>query len=298
MTSAAANKPIQVSGDKKDNTIFVDVIERLTVVLDSRGSMTHSYINGCITLKSFMTGSSEMRLGLSDGVSVTSLGISGKGASAVNTLVMEDMNLHECVRWDENKKEAVFTFFAPDGEFNLLSYRIKSPFRAPISVVPFLETKPRANSLDYVLRVRGEFPADKTAAHVSLVFALPHWANSVAVETASATAAAQGGDKGAVPVAGKAQFDRKTQVVHWQIAKIQGGTEVIVRCKIVLASNMDATACSLEDFGVVRVNFELPMHLLSGVSIKFLDFLYASGKTPNKWIRYVTQANSYVARWS
>ncbi len=32
--------------------------------------------------------------------------------------------------------------------------------------------------------------------------------------------------------------------------------------------------------------------------IKFLDFIYNSGKSPNKWIRYVTQATSYVARWS
>jgi hypothetical protein len=34
LASAAANKPIQVTGDKKDNTIFVDVIEKITVVLD------------------------------------------------------------------------------------------------------------------------------------------------------------------------------------------------------------------------------------------------------------------------
>lgn len=34
LASAAANKPIQVMGDKKDNTIFVDVIEKLTVVMD------------------------------------------------------------------------------------------------------------------------------------------------------------------------------------------------------------------------------------------------------------------------
>ena len=106
-----------------------------------------------------------------------------------------------------------------------------------------------------------------TAAHLNLVFALPAWASSVSVETASASAAAVSAEKGAVPAAGKAEFDRKSQVVTWHIAKMQGGAEVIMRAKIVLAASILATQCRLDEFGVVKVNFELPMHLLSGISV-------------------------------
>jgi hypothetical protein len=65
-------------------------------------------------------------------------------------------------------------------------------------------------------------------------------------------------------MAGKAEFDRKTNVVTWNIPKMAGGTEVILRAKIVLGSVMNANDCALDEFGLVRVNFELPMLLLSG----------------------------------
>lgn len=83
-----------------------------------------------------------MRLGLSDGVSISSLGVTGSGMSDGRaTLTIDDVNLHECVRWQEGSKTPTFTFFAPDGEFTLLKYRIRSTFRPPITVQPILETQ-------------------------------------------------------------------------------------------------------------------------------------------------------------
>lgn len=48
---------------------------------------------------------------------------------------------------------------------------------------------------------RAEFAGDKSATHVSLVFALPPWANSVSVETASPSASV-GGDRDKIQPAG------------------------------------------------------------------------------------------------
>eukprot|EP00290_Baffinella_frigidus_P014552 CAMPEP_0180148222 /NCGR_PEP_ID=MMETSP0986-20121125/19839_1 /TAXON_ID=697907 /ORGANISM="non described non described, Strain CCMP2293" /LENGTH=475 /DNA_ID=CAMNT_0022094153 /DNA_START=103 /DNA_END=1527 /DNA_ORIENTATION=- len=294
MASAAANKPITVGTERKDNTVFVDVFEKLTVVLDRHGTVAHSYINGSIVLKSFMTGSPEMRLGLSDGVSISSLGVTGSGMSDGRaTLTIDDVNLHECVRWQEGSKTPTFTFFAPDGEFTLLKYRIRSTFRPPITVQPILETQ-GTNGLDYVLRLRAEFPSDKVATNASVVFQLPAWATSVSVETAASPHSLD--SKGVQISAGRADLDRKTQTVTWLIPKLPGGSELIVRAKIVLSSAHHTAESDLSQFGIVRVNFELPMHVLSGLQIKSLDFLHGV-KPPNKWIRYVTRAQSYVGRW-
>eukprot|EP00961_Rhodomonas_salina_P263820 3565685-Rhodomonas_salina.2 len=101
MASAAANKPIAVGSERRDNTIFVDLIEKLTLVSDRAtahakkeqhsdgshvgfraGTVTHSYINGSIVLKSFMTGSPEMRLGLNEEASIASLGVRGHVSSS------------------------------------------------------------------------------------------------------------------------------------------------------------------------------------------------------------------------
>lgn len=48
MASAAANKPITVGTERKDNTVFVDVFEKLTVVLDrSDRSLPSVWELGC-----------------------------------------------------------------------------------------------------------------------------------------------------------------------------------------------------------------------------------------------------------
>ncbi len=55
----------------------------------------------------------------------------------------QDVNFHECVRWAEGCQVPHFTFFAPDGEFTLLTYRISQRFRPPITLQPFLEPQVR-----------------------------------------------------------------------------------------------------------------------------------------------------------
>jgi len=300
MASTAANKPIAVGSERRDNTIFVDLIEKLTVVSDRTGNVTQSYINGSIVLKSFMTGSPEMRLGLNDEATITSLGVSGRPSSAADsrpTMTIDDVNFHECVRWEEGCKVPHFSFFAPDGEFTLLTYRISSRFRPPITLQPFLEPQ-GPNGLDYVLRVRAEFPPEKTATNVTLNFALPAWATSVSIETA-ASPGANADPKAPTLTAGKAEWDRKNHTVNWVVPKLPSGAEMLLRAKIVLSANMQPSMCDLSEFGLVKVNFELPMYVLSGLQIKFLDFLFGSGKSPpNKWIRYVTHTQSYVGRWT
>mmetsp|Transcript_46783 Transcript_46783/g.124285 ORF Transcript_46783/g.124285 Transcript_46783/m.124285 type:complete len:202 (-) Transcript_46783:97-702(-) len=201
--------------------------------------------------------------------------------------------MHECVRWDEASRSPVFTFFAPDGEFTLLSYRISAAYRPPILVHPFLE--PTARGLDYVLRVRADFPADRSAANVHLSIPLPSYTASASLETAAPPPA---DPKAPQLSAGKAELDRRTLTASWLIPTLPGYAEVIFRAKVLLPSNIEASGVDLSEFGPVRVSFEIPMYLTSGVHIKSLDLLHGGKTAPAKWIRNVTQAMSYVARWT
>ena len=207
MTSAAANKPITHARDHKsssDNTIFVDVIEHLTVVVDRNGAVVQQYINGAIQLRSFLTGTPEMRLGLNQGLGIKSLSFTPPPHLSSNTtpvLPLDDVALHECLRWEEGALHAPsFTLFPPDGEFCAMSYRIMAAFPPPVIVTPFLECSGEAGSgsgagssggsghcLHYILRLRADFPADKTASQVVVTVPLPPWAHSVSVETASSS---------------------------------------------------------------------------------------------------------------
>lgn len=44
------------SGSKHKNEIFVDIIERLTVLFSSQGHVLNSSIDGCIQMKSYLAG--------------------------------------------------------------------------------------------------------------------------------------------------------------------------------------------------------------------------------------------------
>ena len=79
-----------------------------------------------------------------------------------------------------------------------MSYRVLAAFPPPVIVTPFLECSGETETgsgssagsghcLHYILRLRADFPADKTASQVVVTVPLPPWAHSVSVETASSS---------------------------------------------------------------------------------------------------------------
>ena len=50
----------------RKNEIFLDVIEKLNLLVSSNGTVLHSEIMGSIQMKSFLSGMPELKLGLND----------------------------------------------------------------------------------------------------------------------------------------------------------------------------------------------------------------------------------------
>ena len=48
------------------NEIFVDILERLTMLFAANGSVVNSTIDGCIQMKSYLAGNPELRLALNE----------------------------------------------------------------------------------------------------------------------------------------------------------------------------------------------------------------------------------------
>jgi AP-4 complex subunit mu-1 len=68
-SSTAANVPVSVGSSrsgKQKNEIYVDVIERLTVLFNASGYVVNSSIDGSIQMKSFLSGNPELRLALNE----------------------------------------------------------------------------------------------------------------------------------------------------------------------------------------------------------------------------------------
>lgn len=64
------------SGGKQKNEIFVDILERLNVLFSGSGYIINSTIDGCIQMKSYLSGNPELKLALNSDLVI------GKGARA------------------------------------------------------------------------------------------------------------------------------------------------------------------------------------------------------------------------
>lgn len=50
----------------RKNEIFLDVVEKLNLLVSSNGTVLHSEIIGSVQMKSFLSGMPELKLGLND----------------------------------------------------------------------------------------------------------------------------------------------------------------------------------------------------------------------------------------
>ena len=61
--SVVSSLPIAVA---KDNEVFVDIIERVTVLFNCNTTVLNSAIEGCVQLKSYLASKPELRLIFND----------------------------------------------------------------------------------------------------------------------------------------------------------------------------------------------------------------------------------------
>merc|ERR1711903_133211 len=99
----------------RKNEIFLDVIESVNLL--------GSEILGALKMRSYLSGMPELKLGLNDRVLFEQAGRSvGKG-KAVD---LEDIKFHQCVRLARFENDRTISFIPPDGEFELMSYRLNT----------------------------------------------------------------------------------------------------------------------------------------------------------------------------
>ena len=73
-------------------------------------------------MKCYLSGMPELRLGLNDKVMFESTGRTSRGKQ----IEMEDVKFHQCVRLSRFENDRTISFIPPDGEFELMSYRLNT----------------------------------------------------------------------------------------------------------------------------------------------------------------------------
>jgi AP-1 complex subunit mu len=93
---------------------------------------------------------------------------------------MEDVKFHQCVRLARFESDRTNSFIPPDGEFELMSYRILKPVNPLVWVEAAVEAH-RGSRVEYLVKVKGQFKRRSTANNVEIFVPIPYDADSLMV---------------------------------------------------------------------------------------------------------------------
>jgi AP-1 complex subunit mu len=120
----------------RKNEVFLDVIEKVNLLAGAKGNVLRSEIVGSVQMRVFLSGMPELRLGLNDKVLFESTGRSYSKGKAVE---LEDVKFHQCVRLSRFENDRTISFIPPDGEFELMSYRLNTQVKPLIWIESVIE---------------------------------------------------------------------------------------------------------------------------------------------------------------
>ena len=289
-------------GGKRRNEIFVDIMENVSMLFDASGRCLTAEVDGLIQCKSYLSGNPDIRIALNEDLAI---GTRESSPTGYGSVLLDDANFHEAVRLGpEFDEERVLSLSPPEGEFQVMQYRVARgdvvpPFRVSCSV-----EEVGRDRVHVTVRLRAEFPAKVQASNLRVTFPVPRGTQRVSFEPSKhpsvhgqsceflETATGGDGDAGGGGESGPHCV--------WRIKRLAAGqTEIALLAKVLLdpaASGMNPGMAARE-VGPVNLGFEVPMYSCTGLQVRFLQFLNRpKGYNPYRWVRYVTYSNSYVTR--
>jgi AP-1 complex subunit mu len=90
---------------------------------------------------------------------------------------MEDVKFHQCVRLSRFENDRTISFIPPDGEFELMSYRLNTQVKPLIWAEASIENH-SGSRVEYVVKVKAQFKRRSTANNVEIYVPVPDDADS------------------------------------------------------------------------------------------------------------------------
>lgn len=89
---------------------------------------------------------------------------------------MEDIKFHQCVRLARFENDRTISFIPPDGEFELMSYRLSVPVKPLVWVEAAVES--HKGRVEYMVKVKANFARRSSANNVEIYVPVPEDADT------------------------------------------------------------------------------------------------------------------------
>jgi len=257
----------------RKNEVFLDVIESVNLLVNANGNVLRSEIVGSVKMKVYLTGMPELRLGLNDKVL-----FENTGRTKSKAVELEDVKFHQCVRLSRFENDRTISFIPPDGEFELMSYRLSTHVKPLIWIESVIERHSHSR-VEYMIKAKSQFKKRSTANNVEIIIPVPEDADSPKFKT----------------TIGTIKYAPEKNSVVWNIKSFQGGKEFLMRAHFGLPSVESEES---EGRPPISVKFEIPYFTVSGIQVRYLKIIEKSGYQALPWVRYITQNGDYSLRTS
>eukprot|EP00993_Chasmostoma_nieuportense_P000626 NODE_1577_length_1452_cov_280.558491_g1496_i0.p1 GENE.NODE_1577_length_1452_cov_280.558491_g1496_i0~~NODE_1577_length_1452_cov_280.558491_g1496_i0.p1 ORF type:complete len:437 (+),score=124.75 NODE_1577_length_1452_cov_280.558491_g1496_i0:65-1375(+) len=262
----------------RKNEVFLDVVESINLLVNSTGETLHSEIHGTLKMRVHLSGMPELKLGLNDKILFDNAGKRPKG----RTVDLEDTKFHQCVKLNRFECDRTISFVPPDGDFDLMSYRLNAKVKPMINVESQVEQH-GTSRIEYMVKVKSQFKKTSTANGVEITVPVPPDADTPNFKTST----------------GSAKYAPEKDAIIWTIKVLPGGKEFMMRASFGLPSirsTADDATGLISSKRPIGVKFEIPYFTVSGFQVRYLKVVERSGYEALPWVRYITQSGEYQIR--
>lgn len=236
------------------NEVYVDLVEEMDAIINREGVLVKCEIYGEVQVNSHLSGLPDLTL------------------SFGNPSILNDVRFHPCVRFRPWESNQILSFVPPDGQFKLMSYRVKKLKNTPIYVKPQLSSDSGTCRINVLVGIRND--PGKTIDSISVQFQLPP-----CILSADLTS-----NHGTVNI-----LANKT--CCWSIGRIPKDKSPSMSGTLVLETGLERLHVSPN----FLVSFRIMGVALSGLKIDNLDLKNLPAR-PYKGFRALTRAGEYEVR--
>ncbi|KAL6964621.1 AP-3 complex subunit mu [Sarracenia purpurea var. burkii] len=237
-----------------NNDVYVDLVEEMDAIINRDGALVKCEIYGEVQVNSHLSGLPDLTL------------------SFANPSILNDVRFHPCVRFRPWESDQILSFVPPDGEFKLMSYRVKNLKNYPLYVKPQITSDSGTCRVSVLVGLRND--PGKTIDSITVQFQLPS-----CILSADLTS-----NHGIVNI-----LANKT--CSWSIGRIPKDKAPSMSGTLVLETGLER----LHVFPTFQVSFRIMGVALSGLQIDKLDMKNLPTR-PYKGFRALTRAGEFEVR--
>ncbi|CAB9522503.1 AP-2 complex subunit mu [Seminavis robusta] len=256
----------------KKNEVYIDVLESVNLLLSSNGNVLRNEVTGQVQMNTKLTGMPECKFGLND-----KLVIDKEKEDRKPGVEIDDCTFHRCVRLGKFDADRTITFIPPDGEFELMRYRVTDNINLPFRIIPAVQEEQGMTKVSINLKVIANFSDQLYATHVVLKVPVPKNTAKAKIKHSF----------------GRAKYEPEQQAIVWRVKRFAGKAECHINAEVDLMPTVRPKPWSRPP---INVEFQVPMFTASGVHVRFLRVYDKSGYHTNRWVRYITKAGNYQIR--